>query len=168
MQDESTSKPCVRCGEEKSLSDFYPARGTRTRRDGLQSYCKICAREGADEWRRNNLERSRAWQRQNRAKDPDKHRRWDNERYANSPAVRLTLEAREVPCVDCGIQLPPAVMELDHVRGEKSFGFGGAGARDRDPDLVRAEIAKCDVRCPNCHRLRHYLEREERKAARGS
>ena len=52
--------------------------------------------------------------------------------------------------------MPPEVMELDHVRGEKSFGLSVGRLRLQPLDLIRAEIAKCDVRCPNCHRMRHY------------
>ncbi len=66
--------------------------------------------------------------------------------------------AKAVPCSDCGIQYPPVCMDFDHVRGAKSFtiGYDYRGALDR----VLEEIAKCDVRCANCHRLRHAAERD--------
>lgn len=70
--------------------------------------------------------------------------------------VRLIMEARSVPCVDCGLQLPWEVMELDHVRGDKSFNLNQATVRRRPLDVVAAEVAKCECRCPNCHRMRHY------------
>jgi hypothetical protein len=164
MQAQRTSKRCGRCGEEKPLAEFYRARTARNP-EARQSYCKACAIENATRWRVDNRDRSAAYQRQRRVADPTRLRGYDRARWLRSPAVQLTLAARSVPCVDCGVQLPPEVMELDHVRGEKSFGFGGSGFRERQAAEVAAEISKCDVRCPNCHRLRHYHEREERRAA---
>lgn len=64
--------------------------------------------------------------------------------------------ARDAPCVDCGVQLPPSCMDLDHVRGIKSFVLTVTSAKDYSHANIAAEIAKCDVRCPNCHRLRHH------------
>ena len=68
----------------------------------------------------------------------------------------LLREAKADPCVDCGLTLPPECMELDHVRGRKRFNLCVSAAKSYGPETIRAEIAKCDVRCPNCHRLRHY------------
>jgi hypothetical protein len=47
-------------------------------------------------------------------------------------------------------------MDLDHVRGQKEFKVSEAVARAYGTNLarVRAEIAKCDVVCANCHRIR--------------
>lgn len=73
------------------------------------------------------------------------------------PTVQAVLAAKDGPCVDCGVQLPAAVMELDHVRG-KSFALAQAAVARRRLEDVLAEIAKCELRCPNCHRMRHYRE----------
>ena len=62
-------------------------------------------------------------------------------------------EVRSNPCVDCGVELPPEVMELDHVFGPKAAKFANlAHSRKR----LEAEVAKCELRCPNCHAMRHY------------
>lgn len=53
------------------------------------------------------------------------------------------------PCVDCGEQ-DPVVLEFDHVRGEKSYTITNMALHSLDN--IEAEIAKCDVRCANCHR----------------
>lgn len=42
MENEDVLKLCLVCGEEKPLVDFYKAKG---RKDGLYSYCRICAKE---------------------------------------------------------------------------------------------------------------------------
>lgn len=166
MQDERTTKWCRKCDTEKPLDDFYVARGPRTNRDGHQSYCKICTVANSEAWRKANMDRARTGARKYRAAHAERYRQHEENRYARSPAVKLAKEARGKPCVDCGIELPWQVMELDHVRGEKSFTISGPRLRNRPPDAVAAEIAKCEVRCPNCHRMRHYREREERKHAR--
>jgi hypothetical protein len=64
----------------------------------------------------------------------------------------------ERPCKDCGVRLPPEVMEFDHVRGEKLFNICQSYGRNSyvSYQMLRDEIAKCDIRCPNCHRLRHF------------
>lgn len=69
-------------------------------------------------------------------------------------------QALDKPCTDCYIELPPQVMDFDHVRGAKEFNLGHSASGNKyvSFDALRAEIEKCDVRCPNCHRLRHYNE----------
>lgn len=55
------------------------------------------------------------------------------------------------PCVDCG-ESDVVVLEFDHrVPSEKVAAVGGVAAR-RTWTSVAKEIAKCDVRCVNCHR----------------
>lgn len=76
---------------------------------------------------------------------------------------RLVHAAKDNPCVDCGEQYPPEVMELDHVFGPKSFELAAPHTVRCLPGLTRlqtveAEIAKCEVRCPTHHKLRHYWE----------
>jgi hypothetical protein len=65
----------------------------------------------------------------------------------------LIQQAKNKPCKDCGIVLPSEIMELDHISGEKTISFGYNGY---DASIDRLEISRCEVRCPNCHRLRHY------------
>ena len=69
----------------------------------------------------------------------------------------LVRKAKDVPCMDCGIHYPFYVMEFDHVRGVKKFGISRAVSNPRADaeEAIREEIAKCDVVCSNCHRLRH-------------
>ena len=78
------------------------------------------------------------------------------ERFAS-----IIREAKARPCTDCGIQLPPPCMDLDHVRGPKLFSPSQWMKAPKLPgmtheEVVREELAKCEVRCANCHRLRHY------------
>lgn len=70
----------------------------------------------------------------------------------------LVSEAKDKPCADCGICYPPHVMDLHHKdRDAKSFSIGAA-LSSKTSGQVRAEIAKCDVICANCHREREWKE----------
>jgi hypothetical protein len=62
--------------------------------------------------------------------------------------------AKDRPCADCGKRYPPRVMQFDHVRGEKCEPVSQI-IRRGSKRLLLAEIEKCEVRCANCHALRH-------------
>jgi len=55
------------------------------------------------------------------------------------------------PCVGCG-ETDPVVLEFDHVRGEKKWNV--AMCYGRSMESLVEEIAKCEIRCANCHRRR--------------
>jgi hypothetical protein len=56
---------------------------------------------------------------------------------------------REHPCVDCG-EKDLIVLEFDHVRGEKIMEVRMMIGHSLE--RIQTEIAKCEVRCANCHR----------------
>jgi len=61
---------------------------------------------------------------------------------------------KQKPCQDCGGKFHPEAMEFDHRDGEtKSFSISYHGRRVGGEALL-AEIAKCDLVCANCHRVR--------------
>lgn len=84
-----------------------------------------------------------------------RHKRFTIQRQE---AIRLL---KNVPCTDCGNVFPAPCMDYDHVRGEKAFDLGKAANKGYRWELVLQEIAKCDVVCANCHRLRTYNRRQE-------
>ena len=61
------------------------------------------------------------------------------------------------PCVDCG-ETDPIVLEFDHVRGEKVFALSNMVQRQFSLAKLDAEIAKCEVRCANCHKRKTARE----------
>lgn len=62
-------------------------------------------------------------------------------------------------CTDCGYNKHPDALEFDHMPGSvKLFPVGGNVTRSRS--AVLAEIAKCEVVCANCHRIRTAIRRE--------
>ena len=58
-------------------------------------------------------------------------------------------------CMDCGISYPPHVLDFDHL-GDKEFQIG-QGAKSKGIEALKAEIAKCEIVCSNCHRHRTWM-----------
>jgi hypothetical protein len=141
------SKVCTRCGEEKPPDEFPLRKKGKLRR---QSYCRACKRAY-----------DREWYLRNRAAHREVTRRQNGASRAQHKA--LLIQAKNVPCADCGERYPPYVMDFDHVRGVKkdivSRLVGGS------TEALLEEIAKCDVVCANCHRERTYGRRRRRDAA---
>lgn len=63
----------------------------------------------------------------------------------------LIRAAKNQPCMDCGNRFPLCCMDFDH-RGEKEYNIASM-AHCRE-EVILAEIAKCDVVCACCHRIR--------------
>ena len=74
----------------------------------------------------------------------------DASQYARNKAMLDELKAN--PCVDCGGKFPPEAMDFDHINGEKVKQVS-ALLKHGKPKLL-AEIAKCELVCANCHRVR--------------
>jgi len=69
--------------------------------------------------------------------------------------IRLLIEEeKQKSCADCGIQYPSVAMDFDHVRGEKKFDIHDAPSMGVSKETLLAEIAKCELRCANCHRIK--------------
>jgi hypothetical protein len=109
--------------------------------------------------------------------DPEKrkeaNRRWyerHREEQINRSKVstsKLRLEVRAYKesksCVDCGVAYPYYVMDFDHVRGEKTANVADILNRSCSRPVLFAEIAKCDLVCSNCHRVRTHNRRSKNK-----
>lgn len=58
--------------------------------------------------------------------------------------------------MDCGESYPYYVMDFDHREGEHKVQIVSILANRGTLKQVREEIAKCDVVCSNCHRIRTF------------
>ena len=67
--------------------------------------------------------------------------------------IKAYLEAN--PCVDCG-EADIIVLEFDHIGDDKHFSISDAPRSGYGLPKIKAEIAKCEVRCANCHRKKTY------------
>lgn len=77
------------------------------------------------------------------------------QRFHNDKKRDVIRDLKGDTCADCGGVFPPYILDFDHRDpSEKRFGIAG-NARRKMEDL-RAEVAKCDVVCANCHRERTH------------
>lgn len=131
-------KKCCTCQNLKPLSDFNR---NRAKTDGLQNFCRECSHK-----------RFQAYYQVNR----DKQRKTvteRNRRVARENQVRLVEYLQQHPCVDCG-EDDVVVLDLDHVREDKHGAVSMMAGQGYSWSRIEKEIAKCDVRCANCHRRR--------------
>ena len=141
-------KTCPRCQKELPLTDF----GVRTN-GKPQHWCRACHCS----YQREYYERHKGYYLGLQNQRVEKHR-------------RLIRQAKDVPWADCGQRYPHYVMDFDHRTGEKKFfNISVAGGQTRlSWERIAEEIAKCDVVCANCHRIRTHERRiaERKEAAR--
>lgn len=100
-----------------------------------------------------------------RYKDPAKRRaymkEWRRRRKSDRQAI-LNYMKMESGCVDCDIQ-DYRILDFDHVRGVKRYNIGSIVMMKWD--TILEEIAKCEVRCRNCH---HLITQQRKLATIGS
>lgn len=63
---------------------------------------------------------------------------------------------KDKPCMDCGVKYPHYVMDFDHREGETKIRSVAMMVRRSGLEALKAEIAKCDLVCSNCHRERTW------------
>ena len=68
----------------------------------------------------------------------------------------------KTPCVDCGINYPYYVMDFDHVRGVKHANVMEL-VSTLSKKRIDQEIAKCEIVCSNCHRIRTHMRKMAKK-----
>lgn len=137
-------KVCVTCGLWRGV-DQYNRRAKA--KDGLQARCRSC---------------SAAWyvaNRETHKRNTSHRQREAREEYHRRSFAYLDQHL----CVDCG-ETDLVVLEFDHLEGEEKVrevaSLVSALVAWR---TVEAEIAKCDVRCANCHRRTTALRADQRR-----
>lgn len=73
-----------------------------------------------------------------------------------------TASLKRAPCVDCGDAFHPAAMDFDHVHGKKLFSISNGWQHTQAE--VSAELAKTELVCACCHRLRTETRRGQKAA----
>lgn len=142
-------RACTKCGEVKPLHAFPPVRRGEPK---LQSWSRDCFAAYGIDYYRKNREAQKARLLRNAS-----IRRADNR-------MRAVEYLRAHPCVDCG-EIDIVVLQFDHLRDKKAdvtalINSGATWA------AIEREIAKCEIRCANCHRLetaRRYTRANSRR-----
>ena len=123
-------KRCSNCIIWKSETEFAK------KRDGKQSFCKIC-----------QSSYQRDWYKRNRA-EHIKAAGIRNEKQIKLNQGRLSEYLSQHPCVDCG-EKDILVLQFDHVREIKRYEV--CRMLSSSWERILSEINKCEVRCANCH-----------------
>jgi hypothetical protein len=76
-----------------------------------------------------------------------------NNRVNTENKRKLYTYLSEHPCVDCG-ETDIRVLEFDHVQGNKSASITRLLNSAVPWSTIETEIAKCEVRCVSCHRIK--------------
>jgi hypothetical protein len=124
----SVERHCTRCRLEKSEGDFHS-----NGKNGRYSICRGC---------RKLIRESKR----------DYYRDLVKQRQAN--LRRIVMEHKSGPCVDCRLPYEPFLLEFDHVRGEKTLSIANVWKRNWSVSRLLDELAKCELVCIGCHRLR--------------
>lgn len=128
------TKRCPKCELELPLDNF---RIKRSRSNGRQPYCLVCDKKHQREHYQENKAAYKA-----RAKE------------AREKAVAFVRTAKEgKPCSDCKNTYHPYVMDFDHLHDKlKSIAF--MAHQGVSIATLTKEMAKCELVCANCHRMR--------------
>ncbi len=151
---------CTKCGkfgEAGAFSTFRNPKG-EVRRRGC---CKVCRGLRALE----NFENLQKWRKNYNAENADaRHKRNAEKRQQAKDAVDAIKSV--TPCADCGVVFHPVCMDFDHANGGKTKAVSRLVSGAYKMHLILEEIAKCELVCANCHRMRTH-SRGENRSPRG-
>ena len=132
---------CGKCHQERSLDEF----SLRDKERGvLHKFCKSCH----SLYRRQHYER-------NRVKYIEKASKWNKKQWELLKQF-LFEKLLKSACVDCG-EDDILVLDFDHLR-DKEFSITQMYRDRRSLEAIEKELAKCVVRCANCHRRKTARE----------
>lgn len=129
-------KICSGCKENFSL-DYFCKKSRN--KDGLSHYCKMCRARSAKNYYDNNEEMRKKLKERN-----------DDHLKRNREFILEFLNSN--PCVDCG-ENRPICLDFDHQKDKRGSVSKLMNTRVSIESLKK-EIAKCEVRCANCHRIK--------------
>ena len=132
------TKRCPKCEVQLPLTSFTQSKNTGR----WSSYCKPCLS---------------LYCRNHYVKNAPKHNaRRDRMRaiYKKRNRAFVIAYLKAHPCVDCG-EADTTILDFDHVcPEEKEHEVSYLSRRGRPLKELIREIARCEVRCANCHRRR--------------
>lgn len=133
-------KTCSKCKVAKPAKEFWKMKSSK---DGLQYQCKECIKTRFQ---------------QNKAKVRVVNKIMKRQRRQQQ-TLQVVIYLQSHGCVDCG-EKDPRVLDFDHIKGKKINGISTMISNGCSMITIMDEIAKCEVRCANCHRRRTAIENE--------
>lgn len=130
--------------------------------------CSKAHREYIRKWRNENKEKHLKHSRDWRANNPEKVKKYAK-KYRNSDEFKKRQQERtdlinniklKSGCVDCGYNKHPSALHFDHIQNNKEFTI--SHNRYLDIEKILKEIEKCEVRCANCHAIKHAKNKEDK------
>jgi hypothetical protein len=138
----SEFRRCTRCGVAKPIEKFS-IKNKNTGRRGFR--CHTCVAANSREHYRQNKSAYLAKNRRNKPK------------YRQRNRSRKAQYVADLACVSCG-ESDSVVLEFDHRDAATKVANVSRLMALHSWAKVRAEIAKCDLRCVNCHRKQTALQ----------
>ena len=128
------TKKCGKSGVEKSLGEYYVRRLKKS--TILQPNCIDCTKKY-------HIEHYAA----------NKEKYFRNKRIWKKSAYEKINTLKSAPCTDCKNTFPPEAMDFDHIEDNKEYSIAKLVSSN---SMTKAllEIAKCELVCANCHRIR--------------
>lgn len=135
-------KRCSQCNEVKHSSLFNK---NRTRKDGLQTFCRECSIILNRQRYLSNRDHHCRVMRENRSKYRQNIRSWFRE------------YKKTISCIRCG-ENHPSTLDFHHNDPNvKELNIAKMVAQ-YSKEKILSEIEKCSVLCANCHRKLHYKD----------
>jgi len=132
---------CSKCNIEKPEEEFnWSRKNIKRRRD-----CKECFKILTSNHYQNHKAKYVQTMKTHDQKYRDRNRKF------------LIEYLKTKSCVDCS-NTDIRVLQFDHVRGKKLDGIAQLVAKKYSISKIEIEIAKCEVRCANCHIIKTAKE----------
>lgn len=144
--DQNKEKHCHWCLKIKTIKDFYRLASNK---------CKECVQKKIKEYANDpaNKEKIDKYQKEYKGKSgPGFLARLSKRQIASTFILNIK---NKTPCKDCQKIYHPACMEFDHIdRKNKKKDISYMVNSGYKLDEIKIEVAKCELVCANCHRIR--------------
>lgn len=131
-------KTCTKCNTPKSDDEFSFRNKAKSIRHHVCQHChKIAAKTHYHENQKKYYERVKSFKMANR--------------------IKMYQYLSDKQCIDCG-NPDPLVLDFDHQDGKQKERGIAEMLRKNCWEKILKEIAKCEIRCSNCHRIKTAKE----------
>lgn len=131
---------CSNCRQEKDDTEFNWKNKTKEIRS---HQCKICQTSYSKQHYLDNKQ--------------DYINRSTRDRDKCREKIKQLIKSLKISCADCGLD-HPAILDFHHLDpSEKEYQIARLTSKKR----ILHEVAKCVVLCSNCHRIRHWNEKNK-------
>lgn len=146
-------KKCGKVSDDETVFATFKDRQGIVRRRGI---CWECRGKRAYD----DFERLQLWRKKYNSTPQQRTKKRERDFMRRKEGYEYVARIKEsAPCKDCGHFFPAVAMDFDHLRDKiKSIATMVSAAYKLD--LIKEEIAKCEVVCACCHRIRTASRRQ--------